>query len=96
MAFGCFTWATGDIDFLVAVEAPLTQAEKEALVRVLVDFTPDAPPKGFEMSVVLRAVSSTQRPLNCIFPTPTWPARRRSSAPTAGICTGRIPTWRRM
>ena len=56
MAFGCFTWATGDIDFLVAVEAPLTQAEKEALVRVLVDFTPDAPPKGFEMSVVLRAV----------------------------------------
>ena len=55
MAFGCFTWSTGDIDFLVVVESSLTQPEKEALVRVLLDLTPDAPPKGFEMSVVLRA-----------------------------------------
>lgn len=54
LAFGCFTWATGDIDFLVVTEAPLTQAEKELLIRVLLDMTPDAPPKGFEMSVVLR------------------------------------------
>lgn len=54
IAFGCFTWATGDIDFLVVVDAPLTQAEKEALVRVLLALAPDAPPKGFEMSVVLR------------------------------------------
>ena len=54
LAFGCFTWATGDIDFLVVAESPLTQAEKEALIRVLLDMTPDAPPKGFEMSVVLR------------------------------------------
>ena len=54
LAFGCFTWATGDIDFLVVVEEPLTQAEKETLIRVLLDMTPDAPPKGFEMSVVLR------------------------------------------
>ncbi|MDD6049978.1 MAG: DUF4111 domain-containing protein [Clostridiales bacterium] len=65
MAFGCFTWATGDIDFLVAVEAPLTQAEKEALVQVLLDFTPDAPPKGFEMSVVLREACKPFR-----YPTP--------------------------
>lgn len=65
MAFGCFTWATGDIDFLVAVEEPLTQAEKEALVRVLLDFTPEAPPKGFEMSVVLRTVCKPFR-----YPTP--------------------------
>lgn len=55
MAFGCFTWATGDIDFLVVAEEPLTQEEKEALIRVLLDLSPDAPPKGFEMSVVLRA-----------------------------------------
>lgn len=55
MAFGCFTWTTGDIDFLVVVESTLTQSEKEALIRVLLDMTPDAPPKGLEMSVVLRA-----------------------------------------
>ena len=54
LAFGCFTWATGDIDFLVVAESPLTQAEKETLVRVLLDMSADAPPKGFEMSVVLR------------------------------------------
>lgn len=54
IAFGCFAWATGDIDFLCVAEQPLTQAEKEALIRVLLDLTPDAPPKGFEMSVVLR------------------------------------------
>ena len=54
LVFGCFTWATGDIDFLVVAEAPLTQTEKEALIRVLLDMSPDAPPKGFEMSVVLR------------------------------------------
>ena len=56
IAFGCFTWATGDIDFLCVVDAPLMQAEKEALIRVLLDLSPDAPPKGFEMSVVLRDV----------------------------------------
>lgn len=56
MAFGCFTWATGDIDFLAVVDAPLTQAEKEALIRVLLDMDDDAPPKGFEMSVVRRDV----------------------------------------
>ena len=54
LAFGCFTWATGDIDFLVVVEEPLAQSEKESLIRVLLDMTHDAPPKGFEMSVVLR------------------------------------------
>ena len=54
LAFGCFTWDTGDIDFLVVVEEPLNQSEKEALIHVLLDMTPHAPPKGFEMSVVLR------------------------------------------
>lgn len=56
IAFGCFTWATGDIDFLVVVDSPLTQPEKEALIRVLLDMDAEAPPKGFEMSVVLRDV----------------------------------------
>ena len=56
IAFGCFTWATGDIDFLAVVDAPLTKPEKEALIRVLLDMDAAAPPKGFEMSVVLRDV----------------------------------------
>ncbi len=56
ITFGCFTWATGDIDFLVVVDAPLTQPEKEALIRVLLDLDAEAPSKGFEMSVVLRGV----------------------------------------
>lgn len=55
MAMGCFTWATGDIDFLAVVEAPLTQGEKEALIRTLLELDGQAPPKGFEMSVVLRS-----------------------------------------
>ena len=54
LAMGCFTWETGDIDFLVVAEEPLTKAEKEALIRILLDMDGEAPPKGFEMSVVLR------------------------------------------
>lgn len=65
LAFGCFTWATGDLDFIACVNAPLTQPEKEALVRLLLDRTPDAPPKGFEMSVVL-----TEHCRHFIHPTP--------------------------
>jgi len=54
IAFGCFTWETGDIDFLAVVTEPLTQGNKEAIIRLLLSLTPDAPPKGFEMSVVLQ------------------------------------------
>ena len=54
MAMGCFTWATGDIDFLAVVEAPLTQGEKEALIQALLELDVQAPPKGLEMSIVLR------------------------------------------
>lgn len=56
IAFGCFSWETGDIDFLCVVDQPLTQAQKEALIRTLLDLSPDAPPKGFEMSVVQQSV----------------------------------------
>ena len=55
IAFGCFRWETSDIDFLVVVEESLTQSEKEALIRVLLDLDAQAPCKGFEMSVVLRS-----------------------------------------
>lgn len=65
IAFGCFRWETSDIDFLAVVDAPLTHEEKVALIQVLLDRTPDAPEKGFEMSVVLSDVCK-----NFVYPTP--------------------------
>lgn len=53
LAFGCFRWEAGDLDFLVVVQSSLTLDEKMALIRVLLALGPQAPPKGFEMSVVL-------------------------------------------
>ena len=55
IAFGCFRWESSDIDFLAVVETPLTQTEKEALIRVLLELDSFAPAKGFEMSVILRS-----------------------------------------
>jgi len=65
IAFGCFSWERSDIDFLVIVSAPLTQKEKEALISVLLNFENSAPPKGFEMSVVLESVCNP-----FVYPTP--------------------------
>lgn len=53
LAFGCFHWERSDIDLIVVVESEPALSEKMALVQVLLDLTPQAPPKGFEMSVVL-------------------------------------------
>lgn len=53
LAFGCFHPERSDIDFLVVVEKPLSLGEKEALLRTLLEREAQAPPKGFEMSVVL-------------------------------------------
>ena len=55
IAFGCFRWESSDIDFLVVVDQPPTQAQKEQMIRVLLELDAQAPPKGFEMSVVLRS-----------------------------------------
>ena len=52
IAFGCFTWATGDADFLAVAARQPSHDEKVALIRALLRRTPDAPPKGIEMSVV--------------------------------------------
>lgn len=65
LAFGCFNPQQSDIDFLAVVRRPLTQKEKEGLIRLLLDLTPAAPPKGFEMSVVLRSVCRS-----FVYPTP--------------------------
>ncbi len=53
LAFGCFNWNKSDIDFLVVVYNNLTQTQKEALIHTLLRLNPAAPPKSFEMSVVL-------------------------------------------
>jgi len=52
IAFGCFRWEVSDVDFLAVVSSPLTLGEKTQIIRMLLDLTPDAPPKGIEMSVV--------------------------------------------
>ena len=53
LAAGCFQWDRSDIDFLVVVREPLTVEKKIALVETLYALSPDAPPEGFDMSVIL-------------------------------------------
>lgn len=53
LAFGCFNPAKSDIDFIVVVYDEIKQSQKEALIRTLIRLNDVAPPKGFEMSVVL-------------------------------------------
>ena len=65
IAFGCFDPRVSDIDFLVVVDQPLTLREKTALIHVLLQSEPYAPPKGFEMSVVLKGVCDP-----FVYPTP--------------------------
>lgn len=65
IAFGCFRWETSDVDFLAVAEQPLSHDEKTALIRAILAHTPDAPPKGIEMSVVLK--EHTQ---HFVYPTP--------------------------
>ena len=65
IAFGCFRWNQSDIDFIVTVDQVTTLAEKEALIRCLLDCEEQCPPKGVEMSVVL-----DQYCRNFMYPTP--------------------------
>lgn len=53
LAFGCFHWENSDIDFIVVVSRAPTLAEKEALLKVLLELDAYCLPKGIEMSVVL-------------------------------------------
>ena len=56
LAFGCFHWNTSDIDFLVVVKRPMSLEEKIAFVRTMEELSDEAPPKGFECSVMLESV----------------------------------------
>ena len=46
LAFGCFHWQSSDVDFLVVTRREPAQAQKEALIRTLLELMPLAPPKG--------------------------------------------------
>lgn len=65
VAFGCFNEKTSDIDFIAAVNEPLSHDEKTALIKALLESEKSAPEKGFEMSVVL-----TEHCRNFVYPTP--------------------------
>lgn len=65
IAFGCFRWETSDIDLAVVVDSAIDAPTKLRLLEVLANLLPQAPPKGFGMSVVLKG--------NCLrftYPTP--------------------------
>jgi len=53
LAARCFLWERSDIDFLVVVRKRMTLEKKIALIEVLYALTPEAPPEGFEMNVML-------------------------------------------
>ena len=65
IGFGCFNWDRSDIDFIVIVKTPLSYQTKVQLLDILVKLNNQAPPKGFEMSVVLE-----EHCRNFIYPTP--------------------------
>lgn len=65
IAFQCFHWNKSDIDFIVVVRNPLKQSEKVDLISILLNLSFYAPPKGFEMSVVLQEYCK-----NFVYPTP--------------------------
>lgn len=65
IAFGCFRWETSDIDLVVVVDSKIDAPTKLRLLEVLTSLLPQAPPKGFEMSVVHK-----ENCLRFIYPTP--------------------------
>ena len=65
LAFGCFSWEPGDLDFLVVVSKEPTWEQKHALIESLLRADENAPPKGFEMSIVTEDAVSP-----FVYPTP--------------------------
>ncbi|MEG0775396.1 aminoglycoside adenylyltransferase domain-containing protein [Clostridium sp.] len=65
IAFNCFNWNKSDIDFLVVVNEKLSESVKLRLLEVLESLRAESPPKGFEMSVVLK-----EHCINFQYPTP--------------------------
>lgn len=65
LAFGCYNEKMSDIDFIAAVNEPLSLDEKKAIIASLSQLEHNAPEKGFEMSVVLAEYCR-----NFVYPTP--------------------------
>lgn len=63
----CFDCATesSNLDFIVVLRTPLRTEKKEAIIRMMLDHSKEAPAKGLEMSVVLEEDCR-----NFIYPTP--------------------------
>ena len=53
LAFGCFSWETGDIDLIIAVKEEPSLRQKKRIITAIIEIEKDAPPKGIEMSVLL-------------------------------------------
>ena len=53
LAFGCFRREVSDLDFIVVVSEPPSDDARIRMIRLLLSLEPEAPAKGFEMSVVL-------------------------------------------
>ena len=53
LAYGCFRWEMSDIDILLAVKSDPGLEKRVKLARVLAELEEDAPPKGFELNVLL-------------------------------------------
>lgn len=65
LAFHCFRWNKSDIDFLAVIKQELSLKEKMQMIQILLELEPLAPPKGFEMSVILEKYCQ-----KFIYPTP--------------------------
>ena len=62
---GCFNPSKSDIDLLVVVNDPISDAVKKAYMDMVVELNTYAPAKGIEMSIVTRDVCSP-----FLYPTP--------------------------
>ena len=54
-AMGCYNSAVSDLDFIVVVDMPMTDAQRRAFMDAVVELDSRAPGKGIEMSVVTRS-----------------------------------------
>lgn len=54
IAFNCFHWDISNIDFLLVSKEAASLLEKEELIKVLLQKDSIAPPKGIDMSLVLK------------------------------------------
>ncbi|MCR1949851.1 DUF4111 domain-containing protein [Clostridium sp. DSM 100503] len=65
IVLNCFNFDKSDIDYIVVVNKPLTEDIKLKLMDITIELNKQAPPKGLEMSIVLKEYCT-----NFIYPTP--------------------------